>query len=243
MKKILLRDRIKPFLNEEIDSDSVLQSIRNKNKVRIKYDDQMEDNGGNSKGSRVIMPMAIGTTKKGYPVVRAWQEGGGSRRGIPKWKFFRLDRITSWQPLKNKKFYEAPNGYNPNGDRTMGTFIDNAKFDDFISPLEREKMRYQNDVKVGQQKNNQQGPIQQPRITQQWKKNVYTSQPNSKKYDMIRKNIDATPKKDDDFWKLFDLNDAEQTMAQNQQGPINNNSYDSDEVDFDENDYINNNRR
>ena len=243
MKKITLRDRIKPFLNEEIDSDSVLNAIRNKNKVRIKYDDQMEDNGGNSKGTRVIMPMAIGTTKKGYPVVRAWQEGGGSRRGVPKWKFFRLDRITSWQPFKNKKFYEAPNGYNPNGDRTMGTFIDNAKFDDFISPLEREKMRYQNDVKGGQQKTNQQGPIQQPRITQQWKKNVYTSQPNSKKYGMIRKNVDATPKKDDDFWKLFDLNDAEQTMTQNQQGPINNNSYDSDEVDFDENDYINNNKR
>lgn len=243
MKKITLRDRIKPFLNEEIDSDSVLQSIRNKNKVRIKYDDQMEDNGGNAKGTRVIMPVAIGTTKKGYPVVRAWQEGGGSRRGVPKWKFFRLDRITSWQPFKNKKFYEAPNGYNPNGDRTMGTFIDNAKFDNFISPLEREKMRYQNDVKVGQQKTNQQGPIQQPRITQQWKKNVYTSQPNSKKYGMIRKNVDATPKKDDDFWKLFDLNDAEQTMTQNQQGPINNNSYDSDEVDFDENDYINNNKR
>jgi hypothetical protein len=243
MKKILLRDRIKPFLNEEIDSDSVLQSIRNKNKVRIRYDDGMEDNGGNSKGSRVIMPMAIGTTKKGYPVVRAWQEGGGSRRGIPKWKFFRLDRITSWQPLRNKKFFQAPDGYNPNGDKTMGTFVDNAKFNDFISPLEREKMRYQNDVKFGQQKNNPQGPIQQPRVTQQWKKNVYTSQPNSKKYADIRKNIDATPKKDDDFWKLFDLNDAEQTMAQNPQGPINNNSYDSDEVDFNEDEFLNNNRR
>ena len=57
--KITLRDRIKPFLNEAIDSDSVLQSIRNKNKVRIKYDDQLEDNGGNTKGTRVIMPMAI----------------------------------------------------------------------------------------------------------------------------------------------------------------------------------------
>lgn len=241
--KITLRDRIKPFLNEEIDSDSVLQSIRNKNKVRIRYDDGMEDNGGNSKGTRVIMPMAIGTTKKGYPVVRAWQEGGGSRRGIPKWKFFRLDRITSWIPLRNKKFFQALDGYNQNGDRTMGTFIDNAKFDDFISPLEREKMRYQNDVKVGQQKNNQQGPIQQPRVTQQWKKNAYTSQPNSKKYDMIRKNIDATPKKDEDFWKLFDLNDAEQTMTQNPQGPINTNGYDSDEVDFDENEYINKNMK
>lgn len=233
----------KKKIKESIDINNVLDSIKKRYKIRIKYDDQMEDNGGNSKGSRVIMPMAIGTTKKGYPVVRAWQEGGGSRRGIPKWKFFRLDRITSWMPLKNKKFYQAPDGYNPNGDRTMGTFIDNAKFDNFISPLEREKMRYQNDVKVGQQKNNQQGPIQQPRITQQWKKNAYTSQPNSKKYDMIRKNIDATPKKDDDFWKLFDLNDAEQTMTQNPQGPVNTNGYDSDEVDFDENDYINNNKR
>ena len=84
-----LKDRIKVFLNEAIDSDSVLQCIRNKQKVRICYDDKQEDNGGNSKGSRVIQPMAIGTTKKGYPVVRAWQEGGGSRRGLKKrWKFF-----------------------------------------------------------------------------------------------------------------------------------------------------------
>ena len=245
MKKSL-RDKINQFLNEAIDGDSVLQSIRNKNKVRIKYDDGMGDNGGNPKGSRIIMPMAIGTTKKGYPVVRAYQEGGGSRRGTPKWKFFRLDRITSWTPLNKKKFFQAPNGYNPNGDKTMGTFIDNAKFNDFISPLERQRQQFKNDVKVAKQKENPNGPVQQPqRVTQQWKKNVYTSQPNSKKYDMIRKNIEATPKKDDEFWKLFDLNDAENVMAQNQQGPItnNNNGYDENEVDFDENDYINNNRR
>jgi hypothetical protein len=242
MKKILLRDKIKPFLNEAVDSDSVLQSIRSKNKVRIRYDDEQEDNGGNAKGTRVIMPVAIGTTKKGYLVVRAWQEGGGSRRGVPKWKFFRLDRITSWIPLTKKKFFQAPDGYNPNGDSTMGQFIDNAKFDDFISPLDRERMQFQNDVKVGQQQNTSKGPVQQPRVTQQWKKNAYTSQPNSKKYDMIRKNIDNTPKKDDDFWKLFDLNDAEKTLTEPQQGPIDN-GYDSDDVDFDENDYINNNRR
>ena len=106
MKKMTLQERTKLFLNENVDSDSVLQAIKNKYKVRIRYDDNMADNGNNSKGSRVIMPMAIGTTKKGYPVVRAWQEGGSSRRGIPKWKFFRLDRIKSWTPLKNKKFVE-----------------------------------------------------------------------------------------------------------------------------------------
>jgi hypothetical protein len=59
---------------------------------------------------------------------------------------------------------------------------------------------------------------------------------------MIRKNIDNTPKKDDDFWKLFDLNDAENELTRPQQGPIDN-GYDTNDVDFDENDYINNNRR
>jgi len=240
--KITLQDRIKPFLNEAVDSESVLQSIRNKNKVRIRYDDGQADNAGNPKGTRVIMPMAIGTTKKGYPVVRAYQEGGGSRRGVPKWKFFRLDRITSWTPLVNKKFNEPPLGYNFNGDRTMGTFIDNAKFNDFVSPLDRQRMQFRNDVKIGQQQNTSKGPVEQPRVTQQWKKNVYTSQPNSKKYDMIRQNIDNTPKKNDDFWRLFDLNDAEKALTEPQKGPIDN-GYDTDDVDFDENDYANNNRR
>ena len=88
--------------------------------------------------------------------------------------------------------------------------------------------------------------MEQPRVTQQWKKNVYTSQPNSKKYDMIRKNIDNTAKKDDDFWKLFDLNDAENELMKpqgNTSGPITNKGYDTKEVDYDENDYLNNNRR
>lgn len=236
------------LLNEEVAFNAVLDAIQNKYQVRIRYDDGQTDNAGNAKGSRVIKPFAIGTTKKGYPVVRAFQEGGGTRRGAPKWKFFRLDRITSWTPMRNKKFFEAPPSsfgeYNLTGDKTMGTFYDNAKFDDFISPLDRERMQYQNDVKVGQQQNTSKGPVQQPRVTQQWKKNVYTSQPNSRKYDMIRQNIENTPKKGEDFWRLFDLNDAEKALTEPQKGPVTTNKgYDSDEVDFDENDYLNNNRR
>lgn len=235
------------LLNEEVAFNAVLDAIQNKYQVRIRYDDGQGDDAGNPKGSRVIKPFAIGTTKKGYPVVRAFQEGGGSRKGAPNWKFFRLDRITSWMPMKNKKFFEAPPSsfgeYNRTGDKTMGTFYDNAKVDNFISPLDREKMQFQNDVKVGQQQNTAKGPVKQPRITQQWKKNVYTSQPNSRKYDMIRQNIENTPKKGEDFWRLFDLNDAEKALTKPQKGPVINKGYDSDEVDFDENDYLNNNRR
>ena len=59
---------------------------------------------------------------------------------------------------------------------------------------------------------------------------------------MIRQNIDNTPKKDDNVWRLFDLNDAEKALTEPQKGPIDN-GYDTDDVDFDENDYANNNRR
>ena len=235
------------LLNEEVAFNAVLDAIQNKYQVRIRYDDGQGDGAGNPKGSRVIKPFAIGTTKKGYPVVRAFQEGGGSRRGAPKWKFFRLDRIVSWIPMKNKKFFEAPPSsfgeYNLTGDKTMGTFYDNAKLDNFISPLDRQRMQFQNDVKVGQQQNATKGPVGQPRVTQQWKKNVYTSQPNSRKYDMIRQNIENTPKKGEDFWRLFDLDDAERTLTEPQKGPVIDKGYDSDEVDFDENDFLNNNRR
>lgn len=235
------------LLNEEVAFNAVLDAIQNKYQVRIRYDDGQGDGAGNPKGSRVIKPFAIGTTKKGYPVVRAFQEGGGSRRGAPKWKFFRLDRIVSWIPMKNKKFFEAPPSsfgeYNLTGDKTMGTFYDNAKLDNFISPLDRQRMQFQNDVKVGQQQNATKGPVGQPRVTQQWKKNVYTSQPNSRKYDMIRQNIENTPKKGEDFWRLFDLDDAERTLTEPQKGPVMDKGYDSDEVDFDENDFLNNNRR
>lgn len=235
------------LLNEEVAFNAVLDAIQNKYQVRIRYDDGQGAAAGNPKGSRVIKPFAIGTTKKGYPVVRAFQEGGGSRKGAPNWKFFRLDRITSWIPMKNKKFFEAPPSsfgeYNRTSDKTMGTFYDNAKVDNFISPLDRQRMQFKNDVKVGQQQNTAKGPVNQPRVTQQWKKNVYTSQPNSRKYDMIRQNIENTPKKGEDFWRLFDLNDAEKALTEPQKGPVRDNGYDSDEVDFDENDYLNNNRR
>ena len=70
--KITLRDRIKPFLNEAVDSDSVLQSIRNKNKVRIHYDDGMEDNGNNSKGTRVAL-VSTNSITQGEQVAAIWK--------------------------------------------------------------------------------------------------------------------------------------------------------------------------
>jgi hypothetical protein len=242
---LTLFDIIKNIINESVSNDEVLDAIHNRRYVRIKYDDEKPPmkgiDKGNPKGSRVIMPMAIGTTKAGNPVVRAFQWNGNSRRGAPKWKFFRLDRITSWKPFK-KQFTAPPDDlYNYTGDRSMLSFIDNAKFN----------FNTQGDIDTARQSDkltapkvsvkNTQGPIAGP---QQLKKNVYTSQPNSKKYAQVSKNIDQTPKKDDDYWKLFDLADAEKQL--NPQGPIqsyDDNEYDIEDIDFDNNDFDLNNRR
>lgn len=52
------------LLNEEVAFNAVLDAIQNKYQVRIRYDDGQGDDAGNPKGSRVIKPFAIGTTKK-----------------------------------------------------------------------------------------------------------------------------------------------------------------------------------
>ena len=112
---LTLYDIIKHIINESVSGEEVLDAIHNKKYVRIKYDDGKPAmkgvDKGNPKGSRVILPMAYGTTKAGNPVVRAFQWNGNSRRGAPKWKFFRLDRITSWKPFR--KQYSAPPDVNP----------------------------------------------------------------------------------------------------------------------------------
>lgn len=257
MIKLTLHDIIKGLLKEDVSSDEVLNAIEGKYYVRINYDDGMPSNNGNPKGSRVIQPMALGTTKKGYPVVRAFQVSGNSRRGAPKWKFFRLDRVTSWKPMKNKKFFSPPNSsygeYNTLGDRTMGHFIDNAKFGDMSGSLEKARAERQNVANAPKvSTKNVQGPIS---AAQQWKKNVYTSQPNSDRYAQVARNVDVTSNKSTNYWDEYEKAQREADMQnqapkppQGQNGPISNNSYDENsyevnDVDFDENDFIQNKNR
>ena len=224
----------KRSINEAVSKDEVLNAIHNNRYVRIKYDDERLGTGvGDPKGTRVIMPMAYGSTKAGNPVVRAYQTNGNSRRGAPKWKYFRLDRITSWKPL-NKTFEAPPDDlYNYTGDRSMGVFVDNSKFN-FNTKGDIDVKREKNAVNAPKiSTTNVQGPIG---AAQQWKKNVFTSQPNSKKYAEYAKNIEQSGKKDDDYWKMYNLADAERDLTK--QGPIK--SYDDDEYDIDDIDIDNN---
>ena len=101
---------------ESVQYVDIIDAIENNYAVLIRYSG--EDGKGN--GERLIVPYAIGSSKAGNKVIRAAQEDGVSTSGKPNaWKFFRVDRITAWEPWKEYRNNKAHNGFNPTGDKSM----------------------------------------------------------------------------------------------------------------------------
>ena len=124
-----LYNTVKSLILEIASIESVVDAIKDKNKVIIYYDG--DEPGG--KGLREIEPVCFGYSKAGNPIVRAWDSEGASHTGykgeqpLPGWRIFRLDRILMIKP-SGETFDTPKPGYNPNGDRSMSRVIINAKF-------------------------------------------------------------------------------------------------------------------
>jgi predicted DNA-binding transcriptional regulator YafY len=125
-----LYNTVKSLILEVASIDSVVNAIKNKDKVIIYYDG--DEPGG--RGLRSIEPVCFGYSKAGNPVLRAWDEEGASHTGykgeqpLPGWRIFRLDKILSIKPTGEVYNTPKPN-YNFNGDKSMVSVIINAKFD------------------------------------------------------------------------------------------------------------------
>lgn len=114
------------LLTEEARTVDVVDAIKKRYEAKITY---KADNDPKGSGERIIQPVAYGTTKAGNPVIRAFEPYGDTKTKVPAWKFFRLDRITSWKALRQNKFPEPPadqwrisgaeGKFNENGDETM----------------------------------------------------------------------------------------------------------------------------
>ena len=230
-----LYEILQKVLNESISSNDVIDVINNHNYVDVNY----VDDEGRAVGRRLIQPYAYGLSMAGNEVIRVFQMSGDSFKGQPGWKTMRLDRITYWHPRKQTfktpppmQGYNVPN-YNDLGDGSMSKVFLLAKFDNLSDTLGQEKAKtqaIQNAPKLS--KKNVEGPI--PYASQQWKKNVYTSQPGSKKYAQWAKNVDDTANEfnrfDDDVWAKAEAEKQQQNniMLQNtiskpkqtKQGPI-----------------------
>ena len=128
---INLYEILQEILNESVTPQDVNNAIDNKLQVIINYSD--EKNRAPKK--RLIEPYAYGMSKGGNAVLRAFQYNGDTFRGVPKWKLFRLDRITNWQPTE-QHFNAQPKergwnaeAYNEHGDNTMTDVLNQVVFD------------------------------------------------------------------------------------------------------------------
>jgi hypothetical protein len=124
-----LYNTIKSLILEVASIDSIVNAIKNKDKVIIYYDG--DEPGG--RGLRSIEPVCFGYSKAGNPVLRAWDDEGASHTAykgeqpLPGWRLFRVDKIQSFKP-SGEKFTTPKPGYNFKGDKSMTRVIINAVF-------------------------------------------------------------------------------------------------------------------
>jgi predicted DNA-binding transcriptional regulator YafY len=124
-----LYNTLNDLILEVASRDQIIDAIKTRRVCAIYYDG--DEPGG--KGLRVIEPVAYGLTKKGNPVVRAWDKEGAShtnylgKKPLPGWRFFRVDKMQFIRPTQEIFDTPRPN-YNPNGDRSMERVFINAIF-------------------------------------------------------------------------------------------------------------------
>lgn len=125
-----LYNTLNDLILEVASVDQITDAIKTKRVCVIYYNG--DEPGG--RGLRVIEPVAFGYSKKGNPVLRAWDREGASHRGylgkkpLPSWRFFRVDKMEFIRPTQETFDTPRPN-YNPNGDKSMERVLINAKFD------------------------------------------------------------------------------------------------------------------
>jgi predicted DNA-binding transcriptional regulator YafY len=124
-----LYNTLNNLILEAVANEQIINAIKKKQVCVIYYNG--DEPGG--KGLRVIEPVALGYSKKGNPVLRAWDREGAShssyigKKPLPGWRFFRVDKMQFIRPT-NETFNTPRPNYNPNGDKSMERVLINAIF-------------------------------------------------------------------------------------------------------------------
>ena len=120
-----LKEITRGLLYEGVSNDDINHAIDGHKYVVINY----EGTDGTHNGKRMIQPVAFGCTTAGHPVIRAYENFGDTKTAVPRWKFLRVDRISSWRET-DKTFDEPAELFNPYDDKTMSIVYNIAKFGD-----------------------------------------------------------------------------------------------------------------
>lgn len=119
----LFKDIVESVLLENVQIGKINDAITKTYEVLINYKSETDS----ASGERIIQPVAYGISKDGNLILRAFQPSGDTQSSTPSWKLFSLSGIQKWKPLKDRVF-NAPEGFNPNGDKTMANVYTIAKF-------------------------------------------------------------------------------------------------------------------
>ena len=157
---------LEEILNENVSVNDINDAIDNHKRVIINYHTNGEDF---ATGARVIEVYAYGLTKAGNPVIRAFEPYGDTTTRVPRWKFFRLDRISAWKPTKQRFsrpasfYYKGLGEFNPDNDLTMATVYKIAKFSNDANMLinknkgiSPDKNTFKTDTELGMERLKQQ---------------------------------------------------------------------------------------
>lgn len=191
------------LLTEEARAVDVVDAIKKRYEAKITY---KADNDPKGSGERIIQPVAYGTTKAGNPVIRAFEPYGDTKTKVPAWKFFRLDRITSWKALRQNKFSEPPadqwrisgaeGKFNENGDETMAEVFLVADFKGTKARYERGGLAKYNADRTARKK--QDNPLHD------FERNIEKSKETGK-VDYIQRNVAAWNKEKEEREKRKQL--------------------------------------
>ena len=124
----------KLILEESVSLTDINDALDKHKRVIINYHTKGEDKAN---GARVVELYAYGLTKAGNPVIRCFEPYGDSTTKVPAWKFFRLDRISSWKETNQifdkpaSFFYKGLGDFNPNDDESMSIVYKIAKFGNY----------------------------------------------------------------------------------------------------------------
>ena len=125
-----LKEITRGILSEGVSNNEINNAINNHKYVVVNY----EGTDGTHNGIRMIQPVAFGCTSAGNPVIRAFERFGDTKTSVPKWKYLRVDRISSWKEI-DKTFDEPAELFNPDGDKTMSIVYNIAKFDNGVDKI------------------------------------------------------------------------------------------------------------
>jgi len=124
------------ILNESVTDDEINDALDNHKRIIINYHSKGEDE---NTGARVIEVYAWGQTTAGNDVIRAFQPYGDTTSRVPSWKYFRVDRISAWQPTEQiftrpaNEVYKGLGDFNKFDDKTMAIVYKIATFDNDIT--------------------------------------------------------------------------------------------------------------